>query len=65
MLFQDIKFYITPSFPPQRLDTLVGYLSSNGAEKSAIEDASHVIADSIRFEGSANVKEGAAVVSVS
>jgi hypothetical protein len=65
MLFKDITFYVTPSFLPQRLDTLTKYLTANGGEKSSIEEASHIIADSIRFEGRANVKKDAVVVSVS
>ena len=65
MLFSNIKFHLTPSFPPQRVDALTKFLTSNGAEKVAIEEASHIVADSLKFEGRASAKEGVVVVSVS
>lgn len=64
MLFADVKFHLTACFPPPRADALLKYLKANGAEKVPIEEASHIIADSIRFEGRANAKEDAAIVSV-
>lgn len=65
MLFAGIKYFVTPSFPTQRQDELSKILDANGATSADIEEATHVIANTIKFEGMDNVLETARVVTVS
>ncbi|THH09395.1 hypothetical protein EW145_g2052 [Phellinidium pouzarii] len=51
MLFSDVKYALSTSFPTHRLDELVKILDANGATKATVDEASHVITSTLQFEG--------------
>ncbi|KAI5123689.1 hypothetical protein M0805_001717 [Coniferiporia weirii] len=51
MLFSDVKYALSPSFPVHRQDELAKVLDANGAVKTSLEVATHVITSTMHFEG--------------
>lgn len=67
-VFDDVRYWLSESLPPERQDIQRNYLDSNGAQAvDSIEDATHIITNSEQFEGWKRVEDGdinAAVVTV-
>ncbi|KAI0056886.1 hypothetical protein BV25DRAFT_1813329 [Artomyces pyxidatus] len=61
-LFEDVKFYCAPSFPPERQAQIAVLLDANGATASPLDQATHIITNASEYEGYQNAKEGVAVV---
>jgi hypothetical protein len=66
MLFLQVKYYLSSSLPLERRNELSHVLDSNGAEKAnSLQEATHIITKSHRFEGWQDVGDHASVVTVS
>lgn len=64
MLFTDVKYAISSSFPDNRQIELEKVLDANGANKADLRQATHVVTDSLQFEGFEKVPPDTAIVSV-
>lgn len=64
-IFEGVKYFLPSSFTEQREVDLCAALDSNGATRtSSVQDATHIVTNSYRFEGYDDVGEGAVVVTV-
>ena len=64
-LFFDVKYYLTPTLSPNVIANVALTLSKNGGvAASSLADVTHIITNTIRFEGWRDAKKGAAVVTV-
>ena len=60
-----VRYFLSSSLPLDRQDDLRQVLDSNGATPAAtLKDATHIITNSHRFEGSGEVDAGVHVVTV-
>ena len=60
-----VRYFLSSSLPQDRQDDLRQVLDSNGATPtSTLNDATHIITNSHRFEGSGEVDAGVHVVTV-
>lgn len=65
MLFSGVLYTIAESFPPYRRNELEKILDANGASKVDLMQATHVITNSMQFEGHETISSAVAIVSVS
>ena len=64
-LLASVRYFLSSSLPQDRQDDLRQVLDSNGATPAAtLKDATHIITNSHRFEGSGEVDAGVHVVTV-
>lgn len=64
-LLASVRYFLSSSLPQDRQDDLRQVLDSNGATPAAtLKDATHIITNSHRFEGSGEVEAGVHVVTV-
>ena len=64
-LLASVRYLLSSSQPLDRQDDLRQVLDSNGATPAAtLKDATHIITNSHRFEGSGEVEAGVHVVTV-
>lgn len=65
-LFESVQFHISSCVPPERQEQLLHVLKSNGGnEANSLDEATHVITTSNRFEGWQEAGENVSVVTVS
>lgn len=61
-LFLNVKYHLASSLPPDRQSQISHVLDSNGATVAeSVTDATHIITDSIKFEGWREVTTAAIV----
>lgn len=65
MLFSDVSYYLSASLPAERITELKAVLEANGAQPVEIQEATHIITDTLSFEGHEVASKAAEVVSVS
>jgi len=65
MLFGKVKYFLSTSIPEDTRLRLRNILDSLGAKSVAIEDATHVISNTLDFEGSTKMKKGTLCITVS
>jgi len=64
-LFSSVKYFIAPSYSAENQELLRHLLNENGAQEAQTPaDASHVITNSLRFEGWQDVPESTVVTTV-
>ena len=64
-LLASVRYFLSSSLPQDRQEDLQQVLDSNGATPAAtLKDATHIITNSHRFEGSGEVDAGVHVVTV-
>lgn len=64
MIFSGVQYFVSPSFPNARQEELSRFLDANGGSGVAIEDATHIITNTLQFAGEALSKDDARVVTV-
>lgn len=64
MIFSSIKYFISPTYSVERQDELSKFLDANGASRANIEEASHIITNTLQFEGEPMAQEEARTVTV-
>ena len=67
MLFSDVRYFLSTTFPSQRQQELQAILDANDAKQVSLTEATHVITDTPQFEGCELVQntEAVAILSVS
>jgi hypothetical protein len=65
VLFTGVTYILSSSLRPEDQKWLSAYLKENGATESSLEDATHIISDTLEFEGWQSAPENAEVVIVS
>ncbi|KAF9263292.1 hypothetical protein L218DRAFT_340370 [Marasmius fiardii PR-910] len=64
MLFSKVRYYLSQSFSKKQYQELASHLDENGAERvDSLQDCTHVITDSLTFEGHQDTNENVTVVS--
>ena len=61
-IFTDVLYFVSPSLPEERHLEVSELLLANGGLGSALNEATHVITNTNRFEGWQTVREGVAIV---
>ena len=64
LLFLDVKYCLSSSLDTETQSRLSLALADNGATRVPLEEATHVITNSIQFEGWQTVADGVFVVTV-
>lgn len=64
-IFSGVAFTLSSSLRASDREFLSGLLDANGATESPLEDATHVISDTLEFEGWQSAPENVEVVTVS
>lgn len=64
-LFSDVAYILSSSLSVVDQKQLSANLDANGATRSPLEDATHIITNSLEFEGWQNAPKNAEVVTVS
>lgn len=64
-IFSDVAYIVSSSLRVNDQEWLSGMLDANGATRSSLEDATHIISDTLEFEGWQSAPENAEIVTVS
>jgi hypothetical protein len=64
-IFSDVAYSISSSLRVNDQKGLSEFLDANGATRTSLEDATHIISDTMEFEGWQGAPENAEVVTVS
>ena len=64
-IFSDVAYTLSSSLRTNDQKHLSEILDANGATQSALKDATHIISDTLEFEGWQSAPENAEVVTVS
>lgn len=64
-IFSDVAYTLSSSLRTNDQEWLSDILDANGATRSALEDATHIISDTLEFEGWQSAPKNAEVVTVS
>lgn len=64
-LFSNVNYHLSSSLGLDDQNALAKLLDSNGAVQVTLQEATHIITDSLEFEGWQSVGEHVAVVTVS
>jgi len=64
-LFSDIKYTLSSSLRADDQKLLSANLDANGATRTSLEDATHIITDTLEFEGWQSAPKNLEVVTVS
>lgn len=64
MIFSGVQYFISPSLPNARQEELSKFLDANGGSGVAIEDATHIITNTLQFAGEALSRDDARIVTV-
>jgi len=64
-IFSGVAYILSSSLRASDQEFLSGLLDVNGATRSSLEDTTHVISDTLEFEGWRSAPEKAEVVTVS
>ena len=64
MIFTGVKYFISPSLSVGRRDELSNFLDANGGSSVPVQDASHVITDTLQFDGEADAPEDVKITTV-
>lgn len=64
-LFSNVKYHLSSSLSPDEQTILTALLDANGATKDTIQNATHIITDSLEFDGWQSVGDEVEVVTVS
>lgn len=64
-IFSGVVYILSSSLRASDQEFLSGLLDANDATRSSLEDATHVISDTLEFEGWQSAPEKAEVVTVS
>ena len=64
-IFSGVAYTLSSSLPASDQEFLSGLLDANGAVQNSLEDATHVISDTLEFEGWQSAPENVEVVTVS
>ena len=65
MLFTGVRYSISPSLPAQRQSELQKLLDANGATLVEVSDATHIVSNTLQFEGRESVSKDAQIITVS
>ena len=65
VIFSGVTYILSSSLRTSDQEFLSGLLDANGATRGSLEDATHVISDTLEFEGWQSAPEKAEVVTVS
>lgn len=64
-IFSDVAYTLSSSLRADDQKYLSEILDANGATRSSLKDATHIISDTLEFEGWRNAPEDGEVVTVS
>lgn len=64
-IFSGVAYTLSSSLRASDQEYLSGILDANGATQSSLENATHIISDTLEFEGWQSASENAEVVTVS
>ena len=64
-IFSGVAYTLSSSLRASDQESLSEFLDANGAARSTVEDATHIISDTLEFEGWQSAPENAEVVTVS
>ena len=61
-IFDDVLYFVSLSLPLQRQFDLSNLLLANGATEASVDQATHIVTNTNRFEGWRRIKDNVAVV---